>query len=85
MCEQAFEVVSIKRTDDGHWCVAGRAYLDVNLGDALETSSTGGAKVKVVGIVTYGRGTDLLSGMMTGELILEGEIHEPLNALYAPQ
>ena len=85
MYDQAFEVVSLERTDAGLWSVGGRAYVDITVGDILETAGTGGSKVKVVRIVTYGRTTDLLSKMMTGTLIVEGEIQEPLTALYVPQ
>ncbi|WP_050725657.1 hypothetical protein [Vulgatibacter incomptus] len=83
MYEQAFEVASLERTDGGQWSVGGRAHLDVALGDVLETSVTGGGRVLVVGLATYGRTTDLLSKMMTGTLIVEGEIQEPLAALFA--
>jgi hypothetical protein len=84
MSEQVFEVAQVERTDDGRWSVGGRAYLDVAVGDVLETSSMGGATVKVVGIVTYRKTTDLLNAMMTGTLTVEGDIEEPLTALYAP-
>ena len=74
MYEQAFEVVSVERTETGVWSVAGRAYVDIEVGDVLGTSEADGTRGKVVAIVTYGRGIDLLSAGMTGMLTLEGDL-----------
>ena len=83
MSEQAFEVISVERADLRRWSIAGRAYLDVNLGDTLDTSEEGASEVTVVGIIAYGKATDLLSKMMTGTLIVEGDSPEPVSVLFA--
>jgi len=51
--------------EERRWLLRGRAHVDVRVGDAL---SFGGRRVLVDSIRTYGRETDLLSKMMTGEL-----------------
>jgi hypothetical protein len=52
---------------DPRWVLKGRAHEDVGLGDTL---MLGAAKVTVEAIRTYGKESDLLSRMMTGEIVV---------------
>ena len=52
---------------DSRWVLTGRAYENVKLGDRL---LLGGADATVEGIRTYGKGTDSLRKMLTGELLV---------------
>ena len=75
MKREAFEVVKVQQKSPGSWLVDGRAYSDINLGDSLATSSSPYQELRVVGIVTYGKNTDMLSTMMTGTLALKGNFY----------
>lgn len=62
--------------------MAGRAYVDIWLGDTLETTSVGGEQIRVVGVVTYRKTLVLLSTMMTGTLTVEGDLQKHPTTLY---
>lgn len=83
MYKEAFEIAVLRQESPRRWSVGGRAYVDINLNDDLALSGKGDSRVRVVGIVTYGKNTDLLSTMMTGTLLVEGEIEGQPAFLYA--
>ena len=74
MGPQAFEIATLEQQGPRKWLAGGRAYTDISLDDRLTTPRGGSDSLRVVGIVSYGRSTDLLSTMMTGTLTLEGEL-----------
>ena len=75
MKREAFEIIKIQKENSRRWHIGGRAYSDISLGDSLVTSSSPSHGLRVVGIVTYGKSTGLLSTMMTGTLTLEGDFY----------
>ena len=83
MYKEAFEIATLHQESPGRWSVGGRAYVDINLNDDLTLSGKDDLCVRVVGIVTYGKNTDLLSTMMTGTLLVEGDIESRPAFLYA--
>lgn len=80
---QAFLALSCERSDRDFWLISGRAYTSIALGDSLWTSRDDGVAVRVEDIVSYGRKTDLLSPMMTGTLVVVGDLHASLRTLFA--
>jgi len=74
MGTQVFAVVSIVEAGPNTWNASGRAYEDVHLGDVLADTPAGPGQLRVSGISTYGKPTDLLSRMMTGTLQLSGQL-----------
>jgi hypothetical protein len=82
MYKEAFEIAKLQQENPRRWSVGGRAYVDINLNDRLTSSQEGGTELRVIGIVTYDRSTDLLSTMMTGTLLVEGEIEGEPHYLY---
>lgn len=82
MHDQVFEVVSLKKADEG-WALEGRARLDISVGDVIAASGAVRQKVTVLRVMAHGKETTLLSKMMTGTLVVEGEVQTPLDALYA--
>ncbi len=79
MRQQAFEIITARQEGPHKWIIAGRAHADIRSSDSLASSWEGPPRLRVVGIVTYGRSTDLLSTMMTGTLTLDGEMHQAEN------
>ena len=82
MYTEAFEIAKLQQENPRQWSVGGRAYVDINLNDHLAASREGENNLLVIGIVTYGKRTDLLSRMMTGTLIVEGEMEDEPHFLY---
>jgi hypothetical protein len=68
-CFEVVEAQSVQagRGESGNarWVLRGRAHVDLKIGDTLDF---GQGQVKIESIRAYGKGADLLSAMMTGEL-----------------
>lgn len=62
-----------------NWLVRGRAYEEIRVGDvvyfcvAMPQADNRSIGFNIVSIRTYGKDTPLLSGMWTGDIVLQGE------------
>ena len=74
---EVFELIAIENSTEG-FTLRGRAYEDIKKGDILLTKDKN--KIKIERIFSYQRETDLLSGMMTGDLLVNRDFLDNLKS-----
>ena len=72
--KEAFLIVEKDENENNEYIIKGRAYIDININDTLYYKDRENIlKYKIKRILTYRIETNLLSQMMTGDIIIEGD------------